>query len=62
MPEEASREARRLLCLDLRNGGLRILPIRGRGEGRCSCRARADCGPLGLDVCPELAFTGHLAD
>eukprot|EP00969_Alexandrium_andersonii_P360418 15455302-Alexandrium_andersonii.AAC.1 len=37
------------LHMNLRNGGLRLSPIRSRGEGRLARWARCDRRPLGLD-------------
>eukprot|EP00969_Alexandrium_andersonii_P016599 727366-Alexandrium_andersonii.AAC.1 len=47
--QEEPCEPRRLLRLDLQNGGLRLSPILRRGEGRLARWARWDRRPLGLD-------------
>eukprot|EP00969_Alexandrium_andersonii_P347189 15350293-Alexandrium_andersonii.AAC.1 len=51
--QEAPREARRLLRLAMRQGGLRLLAIRSRGEGRLARWACWDLRPRGLDVGPR---------
>eukprot|EP00969_Alexandrium_andersonii_P128003 5656631-Alexandrium_andersonii.AAC.1 len=51
--QEGPREARRLLRLAVGQGGLRLPPIRSRGEGRSARRARWDRHPLGLDFGPR---------
>eukprot|EP00969_Alexandrium_andersonii_P154430 6826212-Alexandrium_andersonii.AAC.1 len=54
--QEALCFARRLPRLAVRQGGLRLSPIRSRAQGHVARRARWDRCPLGLDFGPRARF------